>query len=115
MPDKTVEVKNGETYVTFRWMLAQTLALIISIVGIGLLIVGSINSKIDTGLLTKVSTIQFEERTKSLTQVDANICNLIEQYAKEKQITNDRLALIEQHLAILVGKPLKSKEFGSGK
>jgi hypothetical protein len=58
--------KNEETYVSFKWMLAQTLALIVSIVTIGILIVTAVNSKIDTGLLTKVSIEKFEERTKLL-------------------------------------------------
>jgi len=98
--------KNGETFVSFKWMLAQTLALIVSIVTIGFLIIGVVNSKIDSGLLSKVSSEKFEERTKSLAQSDADVCRLLAQYAEEKKITNDRLALIEQHLAILVGKPL---------
>jgi hypothetical protein len=102
--------KNEQTYVSFKWMLAQTLALIISVVTIGFLIVSSIGSKVDIGLASKVSIVQFEERTKSLSQADSETCRLIDQYTKEKAITNDRLALIEQHLAILVGKPLKLKE-----
>lgn len=101
-----MDMKNGETYVTFKWMLAQTLALIISVVTIGILIVSSVNSKIEAGLNSKVSMIQFEERTKSLAQADGDLCKLIDAYAKDKIITNDRLGLIEQHLAILVGKPL---------
>lgn len=102
--------KNTETYVSFKWMLAQTLALIISVVTIGILIVGAVNSKIETGLLAKVSNEKFEERAKSLEKADSDICKLMEQYTNDKIITNQRLGLIEQHLAILVGKPLKAKE-----
>ena len=99
-------LQNGEIYVTFKWMLMQTLALIISIVTIGFLIIGSVNSKIDSGLLTKVSSEKFEERLKGLDKADSDICKFFEQYENERITTNQRLGLIEQHLAILVGKPL---------
>lgn len=106
-----MEIKNTETYVTFKWMLAQTLALIVSVATVGFLMVSSIAGRIDSGLAAKVSLIQFEERTKSLAQADTDICKIIEQFTKEKIITNDRLSLIEQHLAILVGKPVfKAKD-----
>lgn len=102
--------KNEQVFVTFKWMLVQTLSLIVSIIIISFLITGSIGTKIEAGLASKVSSEKFEERTKSLANTDANLCTLIDQYAKDKQISNDRLAVIEQHLAILVGKPLKVKE-----
>ena len=107
--------ENGETYVSFKWMLAQTLALIVSIITIGFLIVSSVNGKIETGLNSKVSLIQFEERTKALMQVDSEMCKLIDQYSREKIITNERLGLIEQHLAIMVGKPLGKSRLGEEK
>jgi hypothetical protein len=110
MSEKDV-VKNGETFVSFRWMLAQTLSLIISIVVIGFMIIGSVNKNIDAGLLTKVNVDKFEERAKSLEKADSDICKLLGQFADDKAVTNNRLGLIEQHLAILVGKPLsKSKD-----
>jgi hypothetical protein len=103
--------RNGETFVSFKWMLAQTLALIVSIVVVGFMIIGTVNGKIDTGLLTKVSMEKFEERTKALEKSDYEICKLMEQYAIDKSLSNQRLGLIEQHLAILVGRPLaKGKE-----
>lgn len=104
---------NEKTYVTFKWMLAQTLALIISVVVMGWMIVSSITGKIDGGLSTKVSIIQFEERTKSLAKADSDLCLLMEQFAKEKVITNDKLELIGQYLAVLLGSPLTKS--GKGK
>ncbi len=106
MPD------NDKTYVTFKWMLAQTLALIVAVVGVGILIVSSITGRIDTGLAEKVSSVQFEERTKALAQKDNDICDLINKYLQDQKNINDKLGLIEQNLAILVKRPLtKSREF----
>ncbi len=103
--------ENGETFVSFKWMLAQTLVIIMAVVGFAITIISSVNNKIDMGLNSKVSIILFEERTKSLAQSDSDLFKLVEQYSKDRNVTNDRLGLIEQHLAIIVGKPLiKSKE-----
>jgi len=96
----------NEKYVTFKWMLGQTLAIIVAIATIGIAVITSVTGKIDTGLSGKVDIIQFEERTKALLKADSDICTLINQFSQDKQITNDRLALIEQHLAILVGRPV---------
>ncbi len=102
---------NEKTYVTFKWMLMQTLVIVFSIVGIAVTIIASINTKIESGLMTKVSIIQFDERTKSLTQKDTDICDLLAQYSRNQTVTNDKLSTIEQHLAIMLGKPLsKFKE-----
>ncbi len=103
--------ENDKTYVSFKWMLTQTLALIISIIGVGLLISSSVSNKIDTGLSEKVSLVQFEERTKTLAQKDNDICDLINKYLQDQKNINDKLGLIEQNLAILIKRPLaKVKE-----
>ncbi len=97
---------NDKTYVTFKWMLMQTLVIVFSIVGFAITIISSINSKIETGLSAKVSIVQFDERTNGLTKADSDIFLLFNQVGKDREITNDRLGLIEQHLAIMAGKPI---------
>ena len=98
--------KKEEMYVTFKWMLVQTLALIGTVITIGFLIVSSITAKIEVGLASKVSQIQFEERTSALSKANTDICILIRQMAEDKDMLNGRLNLIEQYLAVMAGKPL---------
>ena len=105
--------EKGETFVSFKWMLVQTLTLVVAIVTIGILLLTAIGNKIDTGLLTRVSNEKFEERARALEKSDADLCKIMELYTNDKKTTNDRLGLIEQHLAILVGQPLKPKEYRS--